>query len=100
MSESTLGETDIGKTAVERPDPSSMKEEQKSKHTGFGVALEAQHNLGRSVPPGSHILSHVPRILFGVHGEATGQTKIANLELAVCINEQVTGLEITVEHIG
>jgi hypothetical protein len=68
-------------------------------HTGFGVALEAQHDLWCSVPPGSHILGHVPRILLGVHGEATGQSEIANFELAVGVDEQVARFEVAVEHI-
>ena len=70
-----------------------------SKHTGFGVALKAQHDLRRSVPPGSHILGHVPRILLRVHGEAASQSEIADLELAVGVDEQVAGLQVTMQHV-
>ena len=62
--------------------------------TGFCVTLEAQHDLRSSVPPGSDILGHVPRVLFRVHGEASSQSKVANLEFAIGVDEQVTGLEI------
>ena len=68
--------------------------------TGFCVALEAQHDLGGPVPSGSDVLGHVACVLLGVHGETPGQTKIADLELAVGIDEQVTGLQISVQDVG
>jgi hypothetical protein len=68
--------------------------------TGFCVALEAQHDLGGAVPSRRDVLGHVPRILLRVHGETPGETKIANLELAVGIDEQVAGLEIAVQDVG
>lgn len=63
--------------------------------TRFCVALEAQHDLWGSVPSSSDVLSHVSGILLRVHGETSCQTKVTNFELAVGIDEQVTGLEIT-----
>ena len=68
--------------------------------TGFGVALEAQHDLRRAVPARRHVLSHVARIFLRVHGKAAGQSKIADLELAVGVDQQVAGLEVAVQHIG
>ena len=68
--------------------------------TGFCVALEAQHDLGGAVPSRSDVLGHVARILLRVHGETPGKTKIADLELAVGVDEQVAGLEVTVEDVG
>lgn len=68
--------------------------------TGFGIALEAQHDLRRSVPSGSYVFGHVSCILFRVHGEASCQTKIADLEFAVGVHEEITGLEIAVEDVG
>lgn len=68
--------------------------------TGFGVALEAQHNLGRTVPSRGDVLRHVSGILLGVDGKATGKAKVADLELAVGVNEQVAGLQVSVEDVG
>jgi hypothetical protein len=67
--------------------------------TGFGVALEAQHDLGRSVPPSRNVLGHVPGIFLRVHRETSGQAKIANLELAVGIHKQITRFEIAMEDV-
>ena len=68
--------------------------------TGFGVALKAQHDLGRAVPARRHVLSHVARILLRVHRKTAGQSKIADLELAVGVDQQVAGLQVAVQHIG
>ena len=68
--------------------------------TGLCVRLEAEHNLWRSVPPRGHILRHVPGIFLWVYAEASRQTKVANLQLAVRIHEEVAGLQITVKDIG
>jgi hypothetical protein len=68
--------------------------------TGLGVALEAQHNLWRTVPSRSHVFGHISSILLRIDGETSSQTKIANLELAVGVHKQVSGLEIAMEHIG
>lgn len=67
--------------------------------TGFCVALEAQHDFRGSVPSGGDILGHVPRIFLRVHGKAPGQPKVADLEFAVGVDEQVAGLEITVQDV-
>ena len=68
--------------------------------TGFGVALKAQHDLGRAVPARRHVLSHVARILLRVHRKTAGQSKIADLELAVGVDQQIAGLQVAVQHIG
>lgn len=68
--------------------------------TSFGVALEAQHNLGRAVPSSGDVFRHVSGILLWVDREAARETKVANLELAVGIDEQVAGLQVTMQHIG
>lgn len=69
-------------------------------HTGFGIALEAEHNLWRTVPPRSDVLGHVPSILVWVDREAASETEVGNLELAVCIDEQITGLEVAMKNVG
>lgn len=76
-----------------------MQEKGKSGHTGFCVTLEAQHDFRCPVPPGSHVFGHVSRIFLRVHGETSSQAKIANLELAVCVHEEITGFEISVEDV-
>lgn len=67
--------------------------------TSFGVALEAQHDLWGSVPSRGYIFSHVASILLGVDGEATSQAEIADLELAVCVDQQVSWLKVTMQHV-
>ena len=67
--------------------------------TSFRVTLEAQHDLRRTIPPRRYILRHVSSILLRIHGEATGQSKITDLELAVGVDEQIARLEITVQNI-
>lgn len=69
-------------------------------HTGFRVALEAQHDFRRTVPSCGDIFRHVSCILLRVDGETTGQTEIANLQLAIRVDEKVSGLQITVQNVG
>lgn len=69
-------------------------------HTGFSVALEAEHNLWCSVPSRCDVFSHVPCIFFRVNTETSRQTKISNLQLAIGIDQQVAGLQVTVQDIG
>lgn len=71
-----------------------------ARRTGFGVALEAQHDFRRTVPSGSDVFCHVTGILLRVDRETSGKTKVANLELAVGIDEQVSGLQVTVQNVG
>ena len=68
--------------------------------TGFGVALEGKHDLRSSVPSCCNVFSHVACIFFRVDAETSGQTEIANLKLAVGVNEQVTRLKITMQDVG
>jgi hypothetical protein len=55
--------------------------------TGFGVALKAQHDFRGPIPSRSDIFSHVTGILFRVNGEASSQSKITDLELAVSVDK-------------
>lgn len=70
------------------------------KRTSFGVALEAQHDLRSAIPSCRNILRHVSRILLGINGEATRQAKVTDFQLAIGIDQQVTGLQISVQNIG
>lgn len=67
--------------------------------TGLGVTLETQHDFGCSVPACSNIFSHVPRVLLRIHGETSSQAEIADLQLTVCVDQKITGLEITMEDV-
>jgi hypothetical protein len=67
--------------------------------TRFGVVLEAKHDLGRAVPSRRHVLGHVAGILLRVDRETARQAEIADLELAVGVDQQVTRLEVTVQHV-
>lgn len=68
--------------------------------TSFSIALKTQHNFRRPIPPRRNILGHVSRILLRIHTEASRETKVADLELAVGVDEQVAGLQVTMQHVG
>lgn len=67
--------------------------------TRFGVALEAQHDFWSTIPSCRNILGHIASILLWVNRESTSQTKVTNLQLAIRVDQQVTGLQITVQDI-
>ena len=56
------------------------------------VLLPGEHDLGGAVVARGDVAGHL-----GVLD--AGETKVANLELAVCIDEEVAGLEVTVKHV-
>ena len=72
------------------------------------VIRKAQHNLRRPIPSRRNIFSHkslVPTPLLCLLCTSPGciasrQPKIANLQLAIGINEQITRFQITVKDIG
>lgn len=67
------------------------------RHTGFCVLCETEHNLGSSVPSCSNVLGlEASSNVVGLIAEATSETEVANLQLAVGIDEQVAGFEIAV----
>jgi hypothetical protein len=55
--------------------------------TSFGVVLEAEHDLGRAIPSRCDVLGHVSSIFLWINGEAARETKVADLELAVGVDE-------------
>lgn len=69
-------------------------------HTSFRVALEAQHNLWRSVPSRGNILSHIAGILLGIDREATSKAEITDFQLAIGIHKQIARLQVSVENVG
>ena len=69
--------------------------------TGFCVLCETEHNLRSSVPSCSNVLGlEASSDVVGLVAEATGKTKVANLQLTVGVDEQVAGLEIAVQDVG
>ena len=62
------------------------------------VVCKAEHNLRCAIPPRRDIFGHEPLLLRLI--EPAGEPKIANLELAVRVDEQVARLEIAVQHVG
>ena len=62
------------------------------------IICKAEHDLRRAVPPRRDVLCHEALLLCLV--ESTGEPEIANLELAVCVHEQVARLEIAVQDVG
>lgn len=68
--------------------------------TGFGVALKAQHDLGCAVPSRGDVFRHVSGVFFRIDGETSGETKVADLQFAICVDQQVTRLQVSMEDIG
>ena len=61
------------------------------------IVREAQHNLRSAVPACGDIFGHEALLLLLV--EAAGETKVADLELAVGVNKKVPGFEVTMKHV-
>lgn len=66
---------------------------------GRGVLLEREHDLRSPIPPGSYVLGHEAEIVLGQSHRA-GEAKVTDLEVAVGVQEKITGLEVAMEHIG
>ena len=48
-----------------------------------------------TVPSCRDILGHITGILLRVNGKATGQAEVTNLQVAVLIDQDVAGLQVT-----
>lgn len=57
------------------------------------ILLPGEHDLGGAVISRGHIAGHL-RVLD------SGQTEVADLQIAVFINEDVAGLQVPVDHTG
>lgn len=66
---------------------------------GLGVFLECQHNLRGTVPASGHIFRHEARVVVG-RGSRAGQTEITHFQITVGVEQQIGGLEITVQDVG
>ena len=62
------------------------------------VVRKAEHDLGGAIPPRRDILGHKALLLRLI--EPTREPKIAYFEFAVRVHEQVSRLEVAVEHVS
>lgn len=70
------------------------------------IVRETKHNLRCAVPPCSNILRHQPEVRDAParRGTSSGritacQSEVANLKLAICIDEQIARLQVAVKHV-
>ena len=61
------------------------------------VVVFREHNLGCAVPARDDVLGEVLRRAVV---DAAGEAKVAHLEVAVRVEEQVGGLQVAVQHLG
>jgi len=61
----------------------------------FGVLLEGEHNLRRSIPSRSHVFRHEPRIVL-CRSSRPGKAEIADFQVTIGIQKQVGRLQVTV----
>lgn len=86
--EKRLSAEHFSKNATDRPDVN-----------GLGVLLEGQHDFGRAVPAGSDVFSHETGVVL-LRSGGSGKTEIADLEIAVGVEEEVGRLQVSVQHVG
>ena len=86
--EQRLAAEHLGENAADGPDVD-----------GLGVLLEGQHDFGSTIPASGNVFRHEARVVLLRRCRA-GQTKIANLEIAVGIQQEVGGLQVAMEHVG
>lgn len=72
----------LGKDAASGPDVD-----------GRGVLARAHEHVGGTVPQGDDLV----RVRADGNAESTGKTEVSKLELALLVDEEVLGLEVTVE---
>lgn len=65
---------------------------------GRCVVCKTQHNFGSAVPPGGHVLGHEPLPLLLV--EATRETEVTDLKLAVGIHQEISWLKVAVKNVS
>lgn len=65
------------------------------------VHLEGEHDLGCAVPPRRDVLGHEPCLLAARVGRARAacETEVADLEVAVGVQEEIRRLEVAVDDV-
>ena len=69
------------------------------------IVSKAEHDLRCPIPASGHVFRHETLITGGFGGSSTrsvapGQAKIADLEFTISIDEQISGLQISVKNIS
>ena len=64
---------------------------------GERVLVHGEHQLGGAVPARRHVLGHERGVVLGRGRESAGHPEVADLELAVAVDEEVARLEVAVE---
>ena len=68
--------------------------------TRFGVTLEAKHDLRCSVPTGGHVLCHETNVRLCIIAKSACESKVANLEFAIGVDQQIARLQVAVKDVG
>lgn len=73
----------------------------KTVYAYFCVLFECKHDFGSAIPPRSNVFRHETRFRPGWLGglDGSGKTKIAHLEVAIGVEKQIGGLEVTMDDI-
>ena len=86
--EERLAAKHLGQNAADRPHVD-----------GLGVLLESKHDFRCTIPASGDVFGHETLVVLGTGG-GTCETEIADLQIAIRVEEQVRRLEITVEDVG
>ncbi len=62
--------------------------------------MEREHDLGGAVPARGNIGRHEAAVFLWARAQRTSHAKVADLEIARAIDEQVAGLDVAVQHVG
>ncbi|SRR5258707_5709233 len=76
---------------------------QSSDRSPTHVICKTQHDFRGAIPARCYVFGHEPtlmRISLGWSLEASCKAKITNFELAVSIDEQISGLKISVDNVS
>ena len=74
----------------------------RGQETYLRILFEGEHDLRGAVPARRDVLGHEPRFLAAWVRRARGarEAKVAHLEVAVGVEEEVGGLEVAVDDVG
>lgn len=71
----------------------------------LGVLMTRQHNLRSAVPSRDYVFRQQQRVAgladhLLIAQDASGQTKVTDLEVTVGVDKQIRRLEVAVQHVG
>lgn len=68
------------------------------------IVRKAEHDLWSTIPPCGNVLGHEAPALLSIYPrsslEATSQSKVADLQLAVGVDEEIPWLQVAMEDVG